>query len=99
MSERQYGGIYRARVQRVRGHELEVICPAVGSEPLDWARPCFPMLTQNPAVTGVDSGGDSVSLQTETITIRAPKRGAGVWVMFEEGDPDRPVWLGSWMGV
>ncbi len=23
-----------------------------------------------------------------------PRAGSGVWVMFEEGDPARPVWLG-----
>jgi uncharacterized protein involved in type VI secretion and phage assembly len=24
----------------------------------------------------------------------APKVGSGVWVMFEGGDPSRPVWMG-----
>lgn len=26
--------------------------------------------------------------------VRVPKAGDGVWVMFEAGDPDLPVWLG-----
>lgn len=25
-----------------------------------------------------------------------PQLGAGVWVEFEGGDPDRPIWSGSW---
>ncbi|WNL45687.1 phage baseplate assembly protein V [Dyella sp. BiH032] len=27
-----------------------------------------------------------------------PPIGAGVWLMFEQGDPDRPVWMGGWWG-
>jgi uncharacterized protein involved in type VI secretion and phage assembly len=28
-----------------------------------------------------------------------PQIGAGVWIQFEGGDPDLPVWTGGWWGV
>ena len=27
-----------------------------------------------------------------------PSVGAGVWIEFEHGDPDYPIWVGSWWG-
>src|SRR5262245_43260442 len=27
-----------------------------------------------------------------------PKTGAGVWIEFEHGDPDYPIWSGCWIG-
>jgi uncharacterized protein involved in type VI secretion and phage assembly len=27
-----------------------------------------------------------------------PANGAGVWIEFEHGDPDYPVWTGAWFG-
>jgi uncharacterized protein involved in type VI secretion and phage assembly len=27
-----------------------------------------------------------------------PAEGAGVWVEFERGDPDYPIWVGAWWG-
>jgi hypothetical protein len=31
-------------------------------------------------------------------TYMVPEIGAGVWLQFEAGDPDRPVWTGGWWG-
>jgi uncharacterized protein involved in type VI secretion and phage assembly len=28
-----------------------------------------------------------------------PKSGAGVWIEFEHGDPDYPIWSGCWYGA
>jgi uncharacterized protein involved in type VI secretion and phage assembly len=32
-------------------------------------------------------------------TFMVPQIGAGVWLQFEAGDPDRPVWSGGWWGT
>jgi hypothetical protein len=31
-------------------------------------------------------------------TFMRPRIGANVWVEFERGDPDKPIWVGSWWG-
>jgi uncharacterized protein involved in type VI secretion and phage assembly len=31
-------------------------------------------------------------------TFCVPQIGSGVWIQFEAGDPDRPVWTGGWWG-
>lgn len=28
-----------------------------------------------------------------------PQSGSGVWIEFEHGDPDYPIWCGSWIGM
>lgn len=32
-------------------------------------------------------------------TFMVPQIGAGVWIQYEAGDPDRPVWTGGWWGI
>jgi uncharacterized protein involved in type VI secretion and phage assembly len=37
-------------------------------------------------------GGDTMGF------FAVPKVGAGVWIEFEHGDPDYPIWAGCWWG-
>src|SRR5262245_37713208 len=32
-------------------------------------------------------------------TFFVPQVGAGVWVEFEQGDPDYPIWVGGFWGI
>jgi hypothetical protein len=63
----------------------------------------------NPVDTGfrgrilamVTIGGDPLQLVAEACTpypgwYAIPPAGAGVWIEFEEGDLDRPIWTGCW---
>lgn len=45
--------------------------------------------TNNVLPTGADPGG-------HVLHQGAPKPGEGVWVMFEAGNPEYPVWMGAW---
>jgi len=111
--EVQLFGLYRGKVHGTADPEkrgrLQITVPTVnGGAAFDWALPCFPYLTQQPKLVqttanGADSRGDSHNLpvtgKTEKITLRIPKRGDPVWVMFENGSPTKPVWLGTWIGM
>jgi uncharacterized protein involved in type VI secretion and phage assembly len=36
---------------------------------------------------------------TATGFFAVPAQGAGVWIEFEHGDPDYPIWSGCWFGT
>lgn len=89
-----------------------VIVPTINGEgEFDWAMPCVPFLTLNPEVmvtgsastsaAGDPSHGHFVTMtshgDTETITLRVPPVGAVVWIMFEQGDPEFPVYMGTFI--
>jgi len=45
------------------------------------------------AMPAVPFGGDGMGF------FALPKKGAGVWIEFEHGDPDYPIWTGCWFGA
>lgn len=81
---RQYPGLYRGTVAENKDPEFRgrvmLIVPDVASfVPNTWAEPCSPL-------SGPPGPGMGVYM--------VPMVGAGVWVMFEHGDVNKPVWLG-----
>jgi Type VI secretion system/phage-baseplate injector OB domain len=86
---KSYYGKYRGTViQNVdpeqRGR-LQLMIPDVcGPLPSSWAEPCVPLAGPTGPPMGV---------------YMVPPIGTGVWVEFEHGDPDHPVWVGCRWGA
>lgn len=81
-------GLYRGTVtQNVdpmqRGRLMVMVPDVLGEAPSSWAEASAPLA----GPTGPAMGAYLV-----------PPIGAGVWVMFEDGDPGRPVWTGCRWG-
>ena len=80
-----YSGLYRGLVvdnidpqQRMR---LRVNVPSTGAQ-MAWAEACLPA---GPSATGNAHANSASAL---------PPVGSGVWVAFEGGDSNFPVWVG-----
>jgi len=88
MSEPPYWGKYRGTVlnnidPEMRGR-LNCMVPDVLSViPSTWAEPCTPLAGPTGPPMGV---------------YMVPPIGAGVWIEFEHGDPDYPIWVGCRFG-
>lgn len=85
---RTYYGKYRGTVlQNVdpeqRGRLQLTIPDVLGAIPSSWAEPCVPLAGPTGPPMGV---------------YMVPPIGAGVWVEFEHGDPDHPIWVGCRWG-
>lgn len=85
---RSYYGKYRGTVlnnvdPEQRGRLMLSIPDVLGPIPSSWAEPCVPLA----GPTGPPMGVYFV-----------PPIGAGVWVEFEHGDPDYPIWAGCRWG-
>jgi uncharacterized protein involved in type VI secretion and phage assembly len=88
-TEQQFFGKYRATVlNNIDPNQLGrllVECPDVTSlAPTSWALPCVPLAGPSGTPMGV---------------YLVPPIGAGVWIEFEKGDPDYPIWVGCRWGT
>jgi hypothetical protein len=88
-SERKYYGKYRGTVLNnidpmLLGRLLVEVPDVLGVVPSSWAVPCVPLA----GPTGPPMGVHMV-----------PPIGAGVWVEFEQGDPNHPIWVGCRWGL
>ena len=87
-SEKKYFGKYRGTVinnvdPKLEGRLLVQVPDVLGLVPSSWAVPCVPLA----GPTGAQMGAYFV-----------PPIGAGVWVEFEQGDPEYPIWVGCRWG-
>jgi hypothetical protein len=66
------------------GRLLLEVPDVTGLAPSSWAEPCVPLA----GPTGLPMG-----------VYMVPPIGAGVWVEFEGGNPDKPIWSGCRFGT
>lgn len=88
MRTRRYYGKYRGNVVNnvdplQRGRLLVQVPDVLGLTPSSWAEPCVPLAGPPGPPMGV---------------YLVPPPGAGVWVEFEQGDPNHPIWVGCRWG-
>jgi len=84
-----YYGKYRGTVinnidPNFAGRLLVEVPDVLGLVPSSWAEPCAPLAGASGPPMGV---------------YLVPPIGAGVWVEFERGDPNYPVWVGCRWGA
>jgi hypothetical protein len=90
IGQKKFYGKYRGTVlinidPEQRGRLVCVVPDVLGMIPLTWAEPCVPLAGPVGPPMGV---------------YMVPPIGAGVWVEFEQGDPDYPIWVGCrWGGT
>lgn len=87
--QKKYWGKYRGTVfnnidPEFRGRLLLVVPDVLNLLPTTWAEPCVPLSGPTGPPMGV---------------YMVPPIGTGVWVEFEHGDPNYPIWVGCRWGA
>jgi hypothetical protein len=81
----KYRGVVLQNVDPEQRGRLQLMIPDVlGAIPSSWAEPCVPLAGPTGPPMGV---------------YMVPPIGTGVWVEFEQGDPDHPIWVGCRWGA
>jgi hypothetical protein len=85
---KKYFGKHQGTVARnddpeFRGRIQAIVPDVLQAIPTTWALPCVPLT----GLPGLQSGVYVV-----------PAVGASVWMEFEDGDPNRPIWTGCFWG-
>jgi hypothetical protein len=86
---RRFYGKYRGTVfnnidPELRGRIMAIVPDVLGLVPSSWCEACTPLA----GPTGLPMGAYMV-----------PLIGAGVWIEFEQGDPNRPILAGCRFGI
>ena len=84
VTDRKFWGKYRGVVVQnvdpeLRGRIMCLVPAVLGPTPSSWCEPCAPLA----GPTGAQMGAYFV-----------PPIGAGVWIEFENGEPDKPLFVG-----
>lgn len=85
---KKFYGKYRGTVfnnldPEQRGRILAIVPDVSGLIPTSWAEACVPVAGSTPVQMGM---------------FAVPPIGAGVWIEFEQGNPDCPIWTGCFLG-
>jgi hypothetical protein len=88
-SKKKYFGKYRGVVfnnadVEQKGRIQALVVDVLGMTPTTWALPCLPLT----GIVGVQSG-----------TFFLPPLDANVWIEFEHGDVNYPIWSGCFWGT
>lgn len=92
-----YKGICTNNVDPEGFSRIKATCPQVFGNHLvetDWAWPIFPSGWGEQSGYVVYYSGGSATPPDSPITRSTPNPGVGVWLVFEGGDEEHPVYLG-----
>jgi hypothetical protein len=92
--ERRYYGKYQGFVvenldPQKRGRIRALVPEVLGDVVSGWAEPCFPY----------GGGGDFGAFSVPPVTRDGDAFTTGVWVEFRGGDPQFPIWVGTFFGA
>ena len=88
-----YRGRIKVHVPQVHGEEF--IIP----DQLPWAEPCFPLLGGGKPEVLEEGEEQGEGSKYGHGVVALPPVGSTVWVGFEHGHPNRPIWFGTWYGT